>query len=156
FSPTPCGRKSARAAHRRGRSGTDRHRDAESSRGLSRRTRVGHGRLWVPPTAGSRTTWSGPAGAGLALPSQNAHAVAVGSDYVGGGRTPRGTTATHASLDRGEHFTRETVIADMGYGPLHASFIAGMVHAGRVDVKMPRLRIFQERWREARCERVGI
>src|SRR5262245_12309986 len=59
-------------------------------------------------------------------------------------------------LERDEHFAREAIIADAGYGPFDAPLIAGMPHARRVDMKMARLRVLEKRRRDARGEGIGV
>ena len=59
-------------------------------------------------------------------------------------------------LDRGEHFARKAVIADARYGALHAGLVSRGAHAGRIDVKLPRLRVLAKCRRDAGAERIGI
>src|SRR5262245_5973044 len=40
-------------------------------------------------------------------------------------------------VERREHLAGEAVIANAGYGPFDAAFVAGMAHASRIDVKVP-------------------
>ena len=58
-------------------------------------------------------------------------------------------------VERRQHFAGEAVVADAGHGALDAPFVAGMPHARRIDVKVPRLRVLEKRRRDARRERIG-
>ena len=64
--------------------------------------------------------------------------------------------APRARLDEGrQDFAGKAVVADAGHGAFDASFIAGMPHAGGIDVEVARLRVFEKGGRDARRERVG-
>ena len=57
-------------------------------------------------------------------------------------------------VEREEHFAREAVVADAGYGALDAPLVPRGAHARRIDMKVPRLRILEKRGRDPRRQRV--
>ena len=65
----------------------------------------------------------------------------------------RARTCASSSVE--EHFAGEAVVADAGDGALDAPLVAGRAHAGRVDMKVPRLRVLEKRRRDPRRQRVG-
>jgi hypothetical protein len=59
-------------------------------------------------------------------------------------------------IERGEDFASKAVVPHAWYGPLDAPFVARLPDAGRVDMKVARLRILEKRRRDPRREGIGL